>query len=107
MAGSRIVGDNMIVRITVQDMPIDLHVPSEQLDTVLRALTELTVKLWLIRQGRFQELQYYDTACTTPLLSLRQHYEDEALAAGVYGITVSNDDEQSSTGTRIEGESHE
>jgi len=91
MAGSRIAGDTMIVRI--DGIEKALRVPSEQIDTVLRALTELTVKLWLIQQGRFQDLLNYDTACTVPLDALRQHYEDEAQDAGVYNITVSNEDD--------------
>lgn len=96
----------MLVRI--KSIDTELRVPREELDNVLRALTELTVTLWLIEQGRFQDVQYYSAACTTPIELLRQQYEDEALSAGVYDIAVTND--QDNTDMHVDahtGDAHE
>lgn len=67
---------------------IHLHVPDEHATTVIKNLTQLAVRLWLIQQGRHDDLMVYSTACDTDDIPACQVYEKEAIDKGVYSIKV-------------------
>lgn len=67
---------------------IHLHVPDEHAASVIKNLTQLSVKLWLIQQGRLDDLLVYNAACCADAIPTCQLYEKEAIDKGVYSIKV-------------------
>lgn len=65
---------------------IHLHVSDELVAPTVKNLTQLAVRLWLIQQGRHDDLMVYSTACDTDDIPTCQLYEREALDNGIYSI---------------------
>lgn len=63
---------------------IRLQVPEENVAPVVKSLTQLAVKSWLIANGRDSDLFAYSTACELDC----QLYEKQALDEGVYSLHV-------------------